>query len=368
MAKPGQVLTDPHSGTQLIVGRTARDSGGRALEVEVLYQPGHGREANQPHFHQTFEERYEVLAGVATYQLNGINHTAKAGERFSIPPGTVHLNPWNAGQQVLHLRQSVELDRPDRRTLEALEDYFETIFGLAREGKLTAGGQPGFWQAMVLFRSLQPGSYAAGIPAALQQVLFAALAGVGRMLGYSSRYARFAVPREEYQAPAPGQANDYHFLDRWLIPAPIETAWRYIYQAEDYPRWWNSVYDKVTQVIPADANGLGGRTEILVHGALPYKLKMTLTSTLVEKPYRMEVKAEGDLVGRGIWRLRSVPGGTEVTYDWKVRATYPLIQALSPILKPIFEYNHTWCMQHGEADLLRELATSNPVGAKAQES
>lgn len=366
MAKPGQVFTDPESGTQLMVRRTARDSRGRALEVEVLYQPGHGREANQPHFHRAFEERYEVLSGQASYRLNGQHHTAKAGERLSIPPGAVHLNPWNAGPQVLHLRQSVELDRPDRRTLEALEDYFETIFGLAREGKLSRG-QPGFWQAVVLFHSLQPGSYADGIPVPLQRVGFGVLAGAGRLLGYSSRYARFAVPVEEYQAPTPAQANDYHFLDRWLIPAPIEQVWEYLRKAQDYTRWWNSVYDRVSTLAPGDADGLGGKSAVVVHGALPYRLKLTLESTYVQKPYRMEVRAEGDLVGRGIWRLRSVASGTEVTYDWKVRATYPLIQALSPILKPLFEYNHTWCMRHGEADLVRELTASSPAGARVQE-
>lgn len=356
MAIPGQVLTDPGSQTRLIVQRTARDTAGRALEVEVFYPPGRGKEANQPHFHQSFEEDFEVISGVATYKLGGLERTAKAGERLSIPRGAVHLNPWNAGSEVLRLRQFIELDSPDRRTLEAFEDLFETLFGLAGEGKIGARGQPRFWQAAVLLRSLQPSSYAAGIPIPLQRGLLALLSGIGRTLGYSSRYARFAVPGEEYQAPTPAQANDYHFLDRWLIPAPIETAWHYIHNAEDYPRWWNSVYDRVTLLAPGDSNDVGKRYEILVHGALPYKLRMRLESTRVEKPYRLEVRAEGDLVGRGIWRLRSVPGGTEATYDWKVRATHPLIQALSPILRPLFEYNHTWCMQHGEADLQRELA------------
>lgn len=356
MAIPGQVLTDPITGTRLIVRRTARDTAGRALEVEVFYPPSRGREANWPHLHRSFEEGFEVLSGVATYRVGGLEHTARAGEHFRIPRGAVHLNPWNAGTEVLHLRQFIELDSPDRRTLEAFEDFLETLFGLAREGKIGVRGQPGFWQATVLLRSLQPSSYAAGIPIPLQRGLLALLSGIGRMLGYSSRYARFAVPGEEYQVPAPAQANDYHFLDRWLIPAPIETAWRYIHDAEDYPRWWNSVYDRVTLLAPGDASDVGKRYEILVHGALPYRLRMRLESTRVEKPYRLEVRAEGDLVGRGIWRLRSVPGGTEATYDWKVRATYPLIQAFSSFLKPVFEFNHTWCMQHGEVDLQRELA------------
>ncbi|RIH81390.1 Polyketide cyclase / dehydrase and lipid transport [Calidithermus terrae] len=366
MAVPGQVLSDPTTRTRLIVRRTARDSGGRALELEVFYPPGAGREANRPHFHRTFEEGFEVLAGAATYVLNGKEHTARAGEGFRIPRGAAHLNPWNAGTEPLHLRQLIELDPPDRRTLEAFEDFFETLFGLAREGRTGPGGQPRFFQAAVLLRSLQPSSYAAGVPVPLQQGLLALLGGAGRLLGYSSRYARFAVPGEEYEAPGPARANDYHFLDRWLVPAPLETAWRYVQNAEDYPRWWGSVYDRVTLLAPGDAAGVGKRYAVVVHGALPYKLRMRLESTRVEEPHRLEVRAEGDLEGRGIWRLRAVPGGTEVTYDWKVRATYPLIRALSPVLRPVFEYNHTWCMTRGERDLLRELSAV-PGAAVARE-
>ncbi|MER3445037.1 MAG: hypothetical protein C4333_13350 [Meiothermus sp.] len=150
MAVPGQVLSDPTTRTRLLVRRTARDSGGRALELEVFYPLGAGREANRPHFHRTFEEGFEVLAGAATYVLNGKEHTAQAGEGFRIPRGAAHLNPWNAGPEPLHLRQLIELDPPDRRTLEAFEDFFETLFGLAREGRTgpttstssTAGSSP----------------------------------------------------------------------------------------------------------------------------------------------------------------------------------------------------------------------------------
>jgi hypothetical protein len=193
----------------------------------------------------------------------------------------------------------------------------------------------------------------------VQQVLFKLLAGVGRMLGYQGRYARFAIPSDAYEPPTPGPANEYHFLDRWLIPAPIEVVWEYLRGGEDYPRWWNSVYDSMTKEVEGDGDGIGRVYACTVHGALPYKLRLKLESTHIEKPYRMEVRSTGDLEGRGIWRLKSVQGATEVTYDWKVRATYPLIRALSPLLKPLFEYNHTWCMQHGESDLQRELLLKN---------
>jgi mannose-6-phosphate isomerase-like protein (cupin superfamily) len=343
MAHPGKILYDPRSGVRLEVRKTARDTLGKGFEVEILYPPGRGKEDQQPHFHTSFDEWFEVLSGKATYWTNGIEHTVGLGGRFAIPRNIPHLNPYNAGSDELRLRQWIELEQTDRKTLEGFEDFLETGFGLATEGR-----RAGFWQTMVLLKSLQPSSYAAGLPVFLQRTLLGLLAGVGRMLGYQSRYARFASPE-----PAPRQnlAHEYHFYDRWYLLAPIEQVWESIVQTEQYSRWWGRVYDKVEKLEEGDQNGVGARTRVKVHGPLPYRLGFMVESVCAERPYVLVVKTKGDLVGTGVWRLRSVEGGTEVGYDWRPRAEFPLVRLLSPLLKPLFRYNHDWCMRQGEIGL-----------------
>ena len=159
------------------------------------------------------------------------------------------------------------------------------------------------------------------------------------------------------------QANEFQFLDRWFIPHDIQTVWDHVTDTSGYTQWWASVYDEANRVESGDANGVGAVTKVLVHGPLPYKLRMRLEATAMEKPYRLEVKSTGDLVGRGIWTLRSVPGGTQLEYDWRVRADFWLIRLLAPILKPAFAYNHNWCMRQGELGLTRWLAPKGNLQA-----
>ncbi|GIW34617.1 cupin domain-containing protein [Meiothermus sp.] len=353
MAHPGTTLHDPISGVQLTFIQTARDTQGRGFAVEILYPPGPGKKGQQPHFHTSFDEQFEVLAGTATYLLDGVEQTVGAGNRFSIPQNIPHLNPYNAGSEPLHLRQWVELPQPDRRMLEAFEDFLETGFGLAAEGR-----RLGLLQKAVLFQTLQPGSYMVGISAPLQRLIFGVLAALGRMLGYRPRYARFASSE-----PAPNHklAHEYHFYDRWLIPASIEQVWESITQIELYTQWWGQVYDEVERLSEGHQNGVGARTRVKVHGSLPYKLSFVVESVEMEWPQMLVVKTTGDLVGTGVWRLRSVEGGTEVGYDWRPRAEFLLVRLLSPFLKPLFRYNHDWCMQQGEKGLLEWLAGARPM-------
>ena len=45
-----------------------------------------------------------------------------------------------------------------------------------------------------------------------------------------------------------------------------------------------------------------------------------------------------------------------LTYDWRIRADKPLLGWFSPILRPLFAWNHRWAMRQGERSLRRELA------------
>jgi hypothetical protein len=69
----------------------------------------------------------------------------------------------------------------------------------------------------------------------------------------------------------------------------------------------------------------------------------------------MEGKATGELIGTGLWRLRQKGNTTFVRYDWHVRTTKKWMNALSPIMRPIFEYNHEVVMRWGAEGLAKLL-------------
>ena len=50
-------------------------------------------------------------------------------------------------------------------------------------------------------------------------------------------------------------------------------------------------------------------------------------------------------------RLFERDGVTAVLYEWNVSTTKPWMNALSPLLKPAFEWNHNWVMRNGGAGI-----------------
>ena len=86
-------------------------------------------------------------------------------------------------------------------------------------------------------------------------------------------------------------------------------------------------------------------------GRLPYTLKTTSTIVRLELPSIVEAQVEGDLRGRGLWTLTARDGGTHVRFDWTVSADRPLLRRLTPVLRPLFRWNHNWAIQRAQEGL-----------------
>ena len=148
-------------------------------------------------------------------------------------------------------------------------------------------------------------------------------------------------------------ANIYHFLTEWHVDAPRELIYEILKAGQSYPLWWPAVYLEATQ-IPSELGGAGNRIKFLTRGWLPYRLRWMAEVVRTEHPQTIEIVASGDLVGRGIWQLQPAGAGTRVTFDWQVRADKKLLSWLSPLFKPVFEWNHRWAMKTGFASLCSE--------------
>jgi len=152
----------------------------------------------------------------------------------------------------------------------------------------------------------------------------------------------------------PMASTDYRFHTRWRVGATPELVTEILSNGLDLPRWWPDVYLKVQESEP-------GAYTLLTRGWLPYKLRWSFRVTERRPPNGFSLEAWGDLEGTGVWTFTRDGEFTIIDYDWTVFARKPLLQRLSFLLKPIFEWNHRWAMARGEESLQREIARRRPV-------
>jgi uncharacterized protein YndB with AHSA1/START domain len=150
---------------------------------------------------------------------------------------------------------------------------------------------------------------------------------------------------------------DYTFLTTWCFDAPIEPVWALIERPERYPEWWKGVR-AVDLLRAGDADGVGQVSRLRWRSVLPYTLTFDVHVTRVQAPNLIEGDATGELEGRGVWRLYAAPGGTAVVYDWRVRTTEAWMNALGPLARPAFAWNHDLVMRQGGEGLARALGAT----------
>ena len=80
-----------------------------------------------------------------------------------------------------------------------------------------------------------------------------------------------------------------------------------------------------------------------------------MRTTRVEKYDRIEGVATGELSGHGLWTFVSEGSSTKVRYDWEVDANKRWMQWLSPVARPLFEWNHDFVMNRGLEGLTSRL-------------
>ena len=171
------------TGERIEFRRTA-DGTGDALTFDYYLRPGGFAVGKADHVHPRQEERLEVRNGRLGVRIDGDEWTATPGTRFAILPGTPHT-VWNDGSETMHA--VVEI----RPALD-IGTFFETTYGLARDGRTNAVGLPGPLQLAVLANEFRDEIRLAALPRRLHRAAAAAVAPVGRLAGYRARYPRYA--------------------------------------------------------------------------------------------------------------------------------------------------------------------------------
>jgi hypothetical protein len=114
-----------------------------------------------------------------------------------------------------------------------------------------------------------------------------------------------------------------------------------IADARTYPQWWRPVYIDVDSDGPAE---VGKESRQHFKGRLPYHLHTRSTITAMDAPRTLTAEVEGDLRGTGTWKLTPTGTGTHVRFDWQVHADRKLLRMLTPLLRPLFRWNHNWAI------------------------
>ena len=149
----------------------------------------------------------------------------------------------------------------------------------------------------------------------------------------------------------------YEIESRWRVLGAIGDVYAVLTDTGALPRWWPEAYSRVAVVAEGDpVTGAGQVTDIVTRGVLPYDVTWRLEVLETRAPELIRVKASGDVIGLGTWRLAESDGAVELSYLWRVRVGKPWMRAFERVLKPAFVWNHNSVMRRGELGLRAELA------------
>jgi quercetin dioxygenase-like cupin family protein len=196
--EPGEIWENPVTRERAVIVEVPwlNDEGRAVADLTAL--PG-ARVAGE-HMHPTLHERFSVQEGELTVLRDGQRSILRAGERADIEPGVWH-DWWNEGDvdAIVHVEVT-----PGERFVHMIE----TLFGLARDGHVNKRGMPNPLQLALFATEFSDIAVFRKPPAAVQRVLFGALAPIARRRGYRATYPAFSrttlAPRESRVAqPVP---------------------------------------------------------------------------------------------------------------------------------------------------------------------
>ena len=198
MAKAGEEIYNPVQQDRIIWRRTAQDTNGDLLSVDLFVSP---RGGNPLHVHPLQEEHFKVVSGTLGVQVNDEQRWLTEGEEVTVPPGIPH-RWWNDSDgEEAHVQAEL---RPALNS----EIFFETLYGLAGDGKTGENGAPNLLQQAVMFTGINEGEiYLASPPVPVQKAVLATLAPVGRLLGYKDHYQKYSAAEDSAGAEPPSTTS-----------------------------------------------------------------------------------------------------------------------------------------------------------------
>jgi mannose-6-phosphate isomerase-like protein (cupin superfamily) len=164
-------IADPLRGDRATFLETSAESGGERTLIEIELAPG---DANRPHRHVAFAERFTVLEGTLTVRVGDRELHLQPGETAAAPICALHAFSNRTGAPV---RFHIEI-LPGHR---GFEQALQIAYGLAQDGLVRPDGVPRRLTHLALLLDMG-GTRLAG-PRSLLQPLFGLAARRGRRKG-----------------------------------------------------------------------------------------------------------------------------------------------------------------------------------------
>ena len=150
--------------------------------------------------------------------------------------------------------------------------------------------------------------------------------------------------------------TQYSFVTVWKYEAPLTKIWPILKDSEHWPSWWKGVR-KVEVLQRGDDSGGGALQRFTWRSQLPYNLVFESRTVRVVPDKEIAGEVSGELEGTGIWHLSQEGPITTMQYNWDVSTTKPWMNALAPIARPFFAWNHDVVMRWGGEGLAKLLGT-----------
>jgi quercetin dioxygenase-like cupin family protein len=112
---PTHPIVNPLSGEQIVIRRTAAETGGQVLDWELLLAPG--GKVPSSHAHPGQQEIFTVLEGRMRFRVGWRRMVLAPGQRVCVQPGTVHHFA-NAGTAAAIAQEQFEAGRALPRPIE----------------------------------------------------------------------------------------------------------------------------------------------------------------------------------------------------------------------------------------------------------
>ncbi len=184
MIHAGDTIENPVTGERITFRKTARETNGELVQIEVAVQPNGFVAAAHVHPYQS--ERFEILAGTIEFRLGKERVVAREGDVVAVEPGTPHsfrnLSSYEA-RFVTEVRPALQF-----------EQLIETMFSLAADGRTNKKGMPNPLRLAVIAKAHFDDVRLPFPPAWMQRAGLVLGSPVGRLVGYRETYA-----------PAPGE-------------------------------------------------------------------------------------------------------------------------------------------------------------------
>jgi mannose-6-phosphate isomerase-like protein (cupin superfamily) len=183
MIRKGDTVENPVTGERVTFLETAAETNGERVVIDVTVDPDGFVAAAHVHPYQS--ERFEIVEGTLEFKLGNETVMAGPGDVVMVEPGTLHRFR-NAGESAVRFLTEV-------RPALGFEQFIETMYGLAADGKTNPKGMPNPLRLAVIMRKHFDLVRLPFPPAFVQKAGLVLGAPVGRLLGYQATYVRSAA-------------------------------------------------------------------------------------------------------------------------------------------------------------------------------